>query len=420
MTMPRPVEHALSAIDGQDAEIRAWVVVDRAGARRPPVSGPIGGWTLGVKDVLDVAGLPTRAGSPTRAEVAPAAADAPAVAMLRAAGAVVLGKTATTEFATMDPAPTANPAALGHTPGGSSSGSAAAVAAGMADLAIGTQTAGSLCRPAAYCGIAAFKPTLGLVPTLGMVPLAPSFDTIGLMAREAAHLAVALRCWGITSATEPTAPVIGVVVPESHPDLDPAGAWAIERASARLSSLGARIVSVRLPFDTRRVVALHRRVMAAEAFAVHGALRGDERVGPRFRELLGEGAALGVAEVTEARGLLRDIGRDCWEGFSDLHALLLPPAPGPAPEGLESTGPAHYQIPWTAFGGPLAALPGGCTTARLPLGIMLAARPGADASLVGLAHALEVELGVAGRSGHHDRTAGPARVRPDPARGAPA
>jgi Asp-tRNA(Asn)/Glu-tRNA(Gln) amidotransferase A subunit family amidase len=389
MTMLRPVEQALSAIEGQDAEIRAWVVVDRAGARLPPVSGPISGWTLGVKDVLDVAGLPTRAGSPTRAAVAPAAADATAVAMLRAAGAVVLGKTATTEFATMDPAPTANPAAPGHTPGGSSSGSAAAVAAGMADLAIGTQTAGSLCRPAAYCGIAAFKPSRGLVPTVGMLPLAPSFDTIGLMARDSAHLAVALRCWGIAGATVPAAPVIGVAVPGCHPDLDPAAAWAIEQASARLRSLGARIVPVRLPFETPHIVGLHRRVMAAEAFAVHGALLADERVGPRFRELLGDGAALSAAEVAEARSLLHDIGRSCWAGFADLHALLLPPAPGPAPDGLGATGPAHYQIPWTAFGGPLAALPCGHTTTRLPLGIMLAARPGEDASLIGLAHALE-------------------------------
>jgi len=398
MTNLRPVEQALSAIEGQDAEIRAWVLVDRVGARLAPASGPISGWTLGVKDLVDVAGLPTRAGSPTRAEVAPASADAPAVAMLRAAGAVVLGKTVTTEFATMDPALTANPAAPGHTPGGSSSGSAAAVAAGMADLAIGTQTAGSLCRPAAYCGVAAFKPTLGLVPTTGMVSLAPSFDTIGLMAGDVSHLAVALRCWGITGATAPAAPVIGVPVSECHPDLDPAGAWAIEQASARLRSLGARIVPVRLPFKTPFVVGLHRRVMAAEAFAVHGALQGDDRVGPRFRELLGDGAALGAAEVTEARSLLQSIGRSCWAGFADLHALLLPPAPGPAPDGLGTTGPAHYQIPWTAFGGPLAALPSGQTTAGLPLGIMLAARPGEDASLIGLAHALERKFSAAFRT----------------------
>ena len=395
MTVARPVEPALAAIDSQDATVRAWAVVDRVGARMAPAPGPISGWTLGVKDVLDVAGLPTRAGSPTRAEVAPAATDAPAVALLRAAGAVVLGKTVTTEFATMDPAGTANPAAPGHTPGGSSSGSAAAVAAGMADLAIGTQTAGSLCRPAAYCGVAAFKPTFGRVATTGMVPLASSFDTIGLMARDVAHLAVALQCWGIPDADAPTAPVIGVPMPDCHPDLDAAGAWAVAQASARLVSLGVRTVPVRLPFDTPHVVALHRRVMAAEAFAAHGSLQADKRVGARFRELLGEGAVLGVAEVTDARSQLHELGRRCWAGFAGLHGLLLPPAPGPAPVGLGSTGPAHYQIPWTAFGGPLAALPCGHTQARLPLGIMLAAPPGDDASLLGLARALERALGVA-------------------------
>ncbi|GCL61312.1 amidase family protein [Pseudaquabacterium pictum] len=394
MTVLRPVGPALAAIDAQDAEVRAWAVVDRVGARIPPAPGPISGWTLGVKDVLDVAGLPTRAGSPTRAEVAPATADAPAVALLRAAGAVVLGKTVTTEFATMDPAATANPAAPGHTPGGSSSGSAAAVAAGMADLAIGTQTAGSLCRPAAYCGVAAFKPTRGRVPTTGMVPLAPSFDTIGLMAGDVARLAVALRCWGIPDAAAPTAPVIGVPMPDCHPDLDAAGAWAIAQVSARLRTMGARIVPVRLPFETPHVVALHRRVMAAEAFAAHGRLEADGRVGPRFRELLGEGAVLGAAEVTDARSLLQELGHSCWAGFADLHGLLLPPAPGPAPAGLGATGPAHYQIPWTAFGGPLAALPCGQTRDRLPLGTMLAARPGDDASLVSLALALERALGV--------------------------
>lgn len=392
MTVLRPVGPALAAIDAQDAEVRAWVVVDRVAARLPPAPGPISGWTLGVKDVLDVAGLPTGAGSPTRAQVAPATADAPAVAMLRAAGAVVLGKTVTTEFATMDPARTANPAAPGHTPGGSSSGSAAAVAAGMADLAIGTQTAGSLCRPAAYCGVAAFKPTRGRVPTTGMVPLAPSFDTLGLMAGDVARLATALRCWDIADAAAPAAPFIGVPLPACHPDLDAAGAWAIAQASARLRALGAQIVPVRLPFETPHVVALHRRVMAAEAFAAHGALQEDDRVGPRFRELLGEGAALGPAEVAEARSLLHELGRRCWAGFADLHGLLLPPAPGPAPVGLGSTGPAHYQIPWTAFGGPLAALPCGQTPARFPLGIMLAARPGEDGSLLGLARMLERAL----------------------------
>ncbi|HLF72344.1 MAG TPA: amidase, partial [Dehalococcoidia bacterium] len=188
------VERSLALIEALDGELQAWVEVDADGARaaaKQGVTGPLGGLTVGVKDIIDVAGLPTRLGAGAFAHYTPER-DATAVARLRAAGAIILGKTHTTEFAFLDPAPTRNPWNLQHTPGGSSSGSAAAVGAGMAPLALGSQTVGSVIRPAAYCGVVGLKPTFGLISYAGTNALAPSFDHIGVLCRSVTDAALAL------------------------------------------------------------------------------------------------------------------------------------------------------------------------------------------------------------------------------------
>ncbi len=196
LTPAEAQEQALTRIAAVNGQLRAIVSFGSWGPAEAAHHGALRGVCVGVKDVIDVAGLPTLGGSPARISVPPATQDADIVARLRSAGASVIAKTVTTELATMDPAPTRNPWHPEATPGGSSSGSAASVAAGLLPLAIGTQTAGSVCRPAAYCGVSALKPTYGALPTAGVLPLAPSFDTLGLFTRRVADLAAGLRSPG--------------------------------------------------------------------------------------------------------------------------------------------------------------------------------------------------------------------------------
>jgi Asp-tRNA(Asn)/Glu-tRNA(Gln) amidotransferase A subunit family amidase len=389
----RRVVSALARCEREDFDLRAWVVLDPVGAiaqaralDAASQGRPMAGSILGIKDVIDLAGLPTRAGSWTRNAAPPATADAIAVKRLRDAGAIPLGKTVTTEFATMDPGPTANPYDISRTPGGSSSGSAAAVGAGMVDLALGTQTAGSLCRPAAYCGIAAFKPSLGRVPTEGMVPLAPSFDTIGVMARRVADLASA-AC----------ALVDGIDLSKSGPlrIAVPGEAWnrasaacaraAVETAIGALRTQGDTVVPFDPPANLDEILTDHRSVMAAEAFAAHGAVLDLplDRVGPRFRELLSFGATLDVETVHKARERLERARRAVWATLETFDAVLLEPVPDIAPERASGTGPAERLIPWTVFGGPLVVVPVDLDPrTRMPVAVMLAGAPGRDGTIL--------------------------------------
>jgi aspartyl-tRNA(Asn)/glutamyl-tRNA(Gln) amidotransferase subunit A len=259
------LEQCLGQIDRYEGRIRAWVVVDREAARQVAENldrelaerswrGALHGIPIGIKDLVDVAGLPTRAGSPLRADHQ-AGRDAPIVAALRAAGAVILGKTVTVEFAAFDPPPTRNPwdLDLQHTPGGSSSGSAAAVAMGMCLGAIGTQTGGSLVRPASYCGIAACKPTFGRIDAEGIVPLSFHLDHPGPMARSVGDLALMLRTMMPDAGIEPPnrcePPRLGLVESFFMERASPAVATVVGRAVERLGQQGARIEPVRLPIE---------------------------------------------------------------------------------------------------------------------------------------------------------------------------
>lgn len=382
----------LSAIRLREADIGAWVQLDFPAIHAAIDSdAPI----FGVKDVIDVSGMPTRAGSLTRAAAPAATTDASIVRRLRKAGWVPAGKTVTTEFAFVDPPRTRNPYALTHSPGGSSSGSAAAVAAGMIPLALGTQTAGSLCRPAAYCGISAIKPSFGLLPTDGLVPLAPSFDTVGVMARDVRRAAQSLAIMAArTMLAESHIPhrMKLACLPARHHENSSSDIRTFhQRTIAALRMEGFDIAEVDLDVDLAEVVEDHRTVMLHEAGLAHGyLLEGQaELLQPRIRQALSIGVTLTESAATAARTRLDEARERVWSRLAMFDAALLQPVPRPAPHGFATTGDQSYQTPWTAFHGPLITVPGELNCEGLPLATMLAAAPDADAALIAIAAAVQ-------------------------------
>lgn len=378
---------------------------DAAFAALEQAEGPLAGVAVGVKDVVDVAGLPTRNGSAAFADAPPAARDAPVVASLRSAGAAILCKTVTTEFAFIDPTPTLNPHDPQATPGGSSSGSGAAVGAEVLDLAIGTQTAGSLCRPAAYCGAVGFKPSFGALPTQGLSPLSPSFDTLGFIAADvslaqrafAASRGAAAAADGCEDRTDSVLRGAKLAVPPIDPQapMSPEALAALDAAQQAAAGAGAEFPPLaEIPthdVDLAGVVADHRIVMLAEAAAAHGALlaRSASALRPKLRAALAEGLAIAPAEREAALARLSEARARFWEAMARYDALLTPPTPGSAPHRDNGTGYQHLLTPWTVFGGPLVCLPWGADAQGRPLSVMLASAPGRDSQTLALAAALE-------------------------------
>lgn len=400
------VRACLERIRARDGALRAWVHVDEAGAlaaaeereaeaRAGRIRGPLHGVPLGVKDIIDVAGLPTAAGARPWAHRRPGA-DAACVARLRAAGAVVLGKTATTEFAYRDPAPTRNPWNPGHTPGGSSAGSAAAVAARMVPLALGSQTVGSVLRPAAYCGVVGFKPTYGLVPVEGVIPLAWSLDHIGAFARHVEDVAVTFSVLAAQEVEpgEVSRPRLALP-PEVLADVAPDVAAHLTAVAARLAAEGAEVVEVKLPSSYASIREAGMAVLEVEAatyhepmFRAHAAEYGRE-----IRALVETGLARsGTAYVRaqRARRAFRDEVMGLLRGYD---ALLVPTAPTPAPAGLTSTGDASCCAPWTYAGVPAITLPSGLAPSGLPYAVQLVQAAGASARLLAVARWCERVLG---------------------------
>lgn len=398
---PRDLVEALLARCAEvDGDVRAWCGLDREAALREGEArareireggphGPLHGIPFGVKDVIDVAGWPTRAGSRTRAAVAPATLDAEVVAAARAAGAIVLGKCHTTEFAYFDgPPPTRNPWNIDHTPGGSSAGPAAAVAAGMAVFSLGTQTAGSVVRPAAFCGIAAFKPTTLSVGTSGIVAFAPAFDTPGYFAprtADAAFVAAALLPAARNSQPRDSASglSIGIVEDELLAESSAAAGASIDEVEQRLRMAGHDVSRIASPVSLRAILALHKTIVEYELARVHGSLRdapaGD--VGTRLREAVVRGSQIPDDDYRRARHLLARDSERFWAFHTGLDALVAPAAPGAAPAGMP-TGDPRFIIPFTALGGPIMTVPVAITDGGLPLGVMILGRPGEDAALV--------------------------------------
>lgn len=375
-------------------------VADRLAGRYPvPGTRPaLYGVPVGVKDVFHVDGFDTRAGAdlPPSALAGP---EAPAVTALREAGALVAGKTVTAEFAYFDPGPTRNPHDPGHTPGGSSSGSAAAVAAGLCPLALGTQTVGSVNRPAAFCGIVGVKPSHGRIPTGGVIPVAPSVDDVGFFTQDLAGARLAAGVlYDEWRAEDPPdeRPTVGAL---AGPYLDRATETGREHFRRHVERLEAAGLAVRRvdPFeDVAAVVERHDRLVAAEAALSHGEwypAYGD-RYADATVDLVEEGLAVAVDELAAARRGRAALRERVHEAIADqeVDILVSPASPGPAPAGIDDTGDPVMNAPWTHAGLPTVTLPASETDDGLPVGLQCTARFGADEWLLAWCESLRAAL----------------------------
>lgn len=368
--------HAFSALDEPSSE--------------GTTQGPLSRLTVGVKDIIDVAGLPTRNGSDACHDAQPAGQDAAVVAALRSAGADIIGKTTTTEFAFTDPTACRNPYDLNRSPGGSSSGSGAAVAAGVVDIALGTQTAGSLCRPAAYCGVFGFKPSYGVLPTDGVTPLAPSFDTVGIIAGsvglvQAAFMAMVPAIYEAKHAGVKTS-LCALWDSDKVPSPDTLDAFL--DASSAMSDFAVSSTSAALSVNVDLIVAAHRVVMNFEAATAHGAMLSDTRVDilkPKFLDGLRAGVKVSPSQAADVAAILTEAKQAFWHGLKDVDVILTLPVPEGAPLIDGTTGYQDWLTPWTVFGGPLICLPWGMDRLGRPRSVMLAAHPHKDTQLLALA-----------------------------------
>jgi Asp-tRNA(Asn)/Glu-tRNA(Gln) amidotransferase A subunit family amidase len=380
----------------RDADIRAFVHLDPplalAQARAldaGPWRGALHGLPLGVKDLIDTAELPTAYGSAVYAGHRPAA-DAAVVALCREAGAVLAGKTVSTEFAYFQPGATRNPHHPAHTPGGSSSGSAAAVAAGLLPLALGTQTAGSIIRPAAFCGVVGYKPSWGRVPRAGVKSLSESLDTVGGFGRTVRDVAllgaVLTGDSRLLAPFDADAPRIGLCFTPEGPlaDADTQAAWA--DAVHRLGPATA-LADVRWPAALADLVALQKAVMAFEMARSlsHERLQHRARLSTRLLALLDEGMAITGATHAENLAQVVQAQQQATSLFDDCDVLLAPSAIGEAPAGLDATGDPVFCRGWTLLGLPCVHLPFARGRRGLPVGLQLVGRQGDDARLLAAA-----------------------------------
>jgi len=402
VTATAALERALSAIDDVEGDVRAWVHVDRdaaaSAARAVDASDDalaLRGLVLGVKDVFDTADLPTEYGSPIYAGHRPRA-DAAAVAMLRAAGAVCLGKTVTAEFALFHPGPTHNPRRLTHTPGGSSSGSAAVVAAGMADVALGTQTAGSVIRPASFCGVWGFKPTYGRVSIAGLKLVSPRLDTVGWFARSVDVIdAVRVALTGDAPFPSDAGPRIGVVRTGHWDAADEDGRQVIEHAAGHARAAGATVLDRTLAPPLEALIDDQRIVQAyegARSLTYERTWRAGD-LSDELRELLEWSAAIPTTEYERVLNAAAGAAVLVEALFEDVDVVLTPAVVGEAPEGLASTGDPVFARLWTLLGLPAVSVPGLTGSTGLPIGVQLVARSGDDAGLLAAAAWLAPLLG---------------------------
>ena len=420
------VDASLQRIDALEPGVNAWVTVDREGAletaRRLATEseagrfrGPLHGVPVGLKDLYDVAGMTTTAGAAPFAHERPTE-DAESVARLRRAGAVIVGKTTTTPFAYRDPCETRNPWNLGHTPGGSSSGSAAAVAARMVPLALGSQTLGSTLRPAAYCGVVGLKPTYGRISLRGVVPLAWSLDHAGIFCRSVADMALALQVLAghdpadPHSAREPVADYLEAVSRAERPPrfglvrqffLERAGPEVgahVEAVAQRLARAGAGLEEVKLPPSFAGVHEAGMRVMQVEAAAFHAVRFAAHavRYPPQIRGAIEDGLKVrGVDYVAAQRGR-GQFRAETAPLLARFDALIMPVTETAAPRGFSSTGDPVFCAPWTFAGVPAISLPSGLTQDGLPLAVQLVSGIFDEARLLAAARWCEAVLGFSG------------------------
>ncbi len=403
------VDACLVSIGAYDKQVKAWTHYDAAAARSaaqrliavaPGSRGSLAGVAVGVKDIIDVAGMPTGLDADF-ARFTPAA-DATTVARLRAAGAIILGKTATTQFAHSDPTTTRNPWDLAHTPGGSSSGSAAAVAAGMATAAIGTQTIGSVLRPAAYCGIVGLKPTHGRTSLSGVFPVAPSLDHVGVFGRSVADAALLLSVLAVHDPLDPQSvdrraddyvaaasadgPAPTIAVPRNffRGVAEPEVSAHIEAMGERFAAAGALVTAFEMPETAGQIAATARVVHQTEAAVSHQTLFDTNISGYRrnVRELIEAGRQTLAVDYLRARTAQQQLRQSLSSLLINTDVMLLPTAPSTAPRNLNTTGPSLFCAPASLSGLPSISLPSGLDAAGMPLAVQLVAKPWQEAALL--------------------------------------
>jgi Asp-tRNA(Asn)/Glu-tRNA(Gln) amidotransferase A subunit family amidase len=371
----------LERIAQREDEVHAWAWINPekalAEARQRDREAPrsaLHGVPVGIKDVIDTADMPTEYYSPIYRGHQPKW-DAACVALLRRAGCVILGKTATTEFANNHPAPTRNPHNLAHTPGGSSSGSAAAVADRMVPLALGTQTGGSVIRPGAYCGVAACKPSFGSINRAGLKFVSESLDTIGVFARTADELGPLLQVLtGRSPAQPPSAkPRIGLCRTPRWRDADGATQANLEGAAQALAKAGAQVRDFDLPEGSEALFDRHSAVMGYESARALAweYTQFPEQISADLRPRLEAGWRVTRQDYDEVRGIARSCRRQLADQLRELDFLLTPSAASAAPASLASTGSPVFNRAWTLFGVPCVTLPFGAAANGLPLGVQL-------------------------------------------------
>ncbi len=401
-------EACLARIEAREGQVQAWAYLDpqaalaqaRACDARGPVA-PLYGVPVGVKDIIDTADMPTEYGSPIYRGNRPAA-EADCVARVRAAGGVVLGKTVTTEFASRHSyGHTRNPHDPARTPGGSSSGSAAAVADYMVPLAFGTQTGGSVIRPASFCGVYGYKPTFGTFDVLGVKPLAPAFDTLGLFARSLDDIAwfgatLSDKLRGDIPVWSGAAPRVGIARTHEWPRAEPATVEAVEAATVHLDQAGAVVAEMTLPDAFASLVETWQTILAVEAARALAWERENhaERLSKELRAILEQGAATSIETYDGAMTLTRDCRARLDEEFDSYDVLLTASATGEAPVGLESTGDPVFNRVWTLLHVPCATIPFGLGPNGLPVGVQVVARQGDDMRLLTVAKWIAARLGI--------------------------
>ena len=415
------LEALLQRIEELEPEIRAWVTLDAEGARAAAtrlseeaeageIQGALHGIPVGVKDIYYTRGLRTTMGSPIYRDFIPTY-DARTIEKLRKAGAIILGKTETTEFALSDPAPTRNPWNTDHTPGGSSSGSAAAVSSGMCPTALGTQTGGSVIRPAAFCGIVGMKPTYDLISRRGVYPLSWSLDHVGFFTRTVEDASIMLEVLaeggtpkGSKSFDESSPLKLGLLRGYFQKHADESVWDGFEDAISRLRDAGADVVETPLPPSFAVVHAAHRLIMASEAASVHEehfrTRREDYRIGQRGT--IASGLMVPASAYLRAQRIKGRFTREVKDILRSVDCLVTPPAPTPALRGIESTGDPAFNAPWSLIGFPSMTLPSGLTGDGLPLGIQLIDSPYEEGHLLEVARWCEGVLGF-GEEPHDPR-----------------
>ncbi|MDE0103717.1 MAG: amidase [Bryobacterales bacterium] len=386
------------AVDLLEERVGAWVAMRREDALRAALKlddrferhgslGTLHGVPVGIKDIFDTADLPTEWGTKTQEGRQPDR-DCALVTALKSRGCVVIGKTVTTAFAYFDTGPTRNPANLDHTPGGSSSGSAAAVAAGMVPLAVGSQTQGSVLRPASFCGVTGFKPGFGVLPLEGVMPFAPSLDHAGLFTATPGGMRLVWRALGFEARSAAADSVTTLPWPPIG-SVTPAMREAVESALAALEAAGVAVQRERRPSFFDDLPPALFTVMAKEAAQVHGRLYREHgrRVGTKLANLLDEGMRIPDGDYRAALNTLKACRTSYARWAVDHPIVATPSAPGPALRGLESSGDPCCNAPFTALGAPAVSVPMPVPENQLPMGLQLTSTSAGEAALLASAEA---------------------------------